>query len=99
MFTKVDKAGVLGSELRDVLTKYTEDNYLGFYQGLEQICKDFEINGGTVNRIPFTLGQVCFQDFCLFEGDAAGNIVNQILKRTPGFSTGKISKLLKGFKK
>lgn len=99
MFTKVDKAGVRGSQLRDALIKYTEDNYLGFYQGLQHICQQFEINGGRVERLPFTLGKVCFQDYCLFEGDAAANIVNQIIKRTPAISTSKISKFFNSFKK
>ena len=99
MFTKVDKAKVLREELVQVLTDYTDANYKGFFQGLEKICKDCEINGGKVERIPFTLGQVCFQDYCLFNGATAGNVVKKLLTRSKGFKNGKIQKVQSWFKK
>ena len=75
MLTKVDKTGVTGQDLVRVLTDYIENNYKGFYQGLEKICRDHEINGGKVERIPFSLGEVCFQDYCLFNEAPAANVV------------------------
>ena len=99
MFTKVDKAGVTGTALVQVLQEYTEKNYKGFYQGLERICRDKEINGGKVERIPFTLGQVCFQDYCLFDGRAASNVVKKLLVRSKGFKNGKLQRGLNIFKR
>ena len=99
MFTKVDKANALGDQLVQALKDYTDTNYRGFFQGLEKICKDCEINGGKVERIPFTLGQVCFQDYCLFNGASASNVVKKLLMRSKGFKNGKIQKVQKWFKK
>ncbi len=99
MVTKVDKAGVIGKELGDVLKEYIDTNYRGFYQGLERICRDCEINGGIVERIPFSLGQVCFQDYCLFNEKPAANVVKKLLTRSKGFKTGKFQKFLNIFKR
>jgi hypothetical protein len=99
MLTKVDKTGVKGQALVDVLTQYIEDNYKGFYQGLEKICRDCEINGGKVERIPFSLGQVCFQDYCLFNEAPAANVVKKLLTRSKGFKNGKLQKGLNIFRR
>lgn len=99
MLTKVDKTGVVGQELVSVLTDYIEKNYKGFYQGLEKICRDHEINGGKVERIPFSLGEVCFQDYCLFNEAPAANVVKKLLIRSKGFKNGKLQKGLNIFKR
>ncbi len=99
MLTKVDKTGVVGQRLVEILSKYIEDNYKGFYNGLEKICRDYEINGGKVERIPFSLGQVCFQDYCLFNEAPAANVVKKLLIRSKGFKNGKLQKGLNIFKK
>lgn len=95
MFTKVDRAGATGSALIDILRRYTEQHYPGFYNGLTRICKENEINGGVVERIPFTMGEVCFQDFCLFRGAAAALVVKELLRRSKSFKSGKLGKLNK----
>ena len=99
MLTKVDKTGVIGQDLIRVLTDYIENNYKGFYQGLEKICRDHEINGGKVERIPFSLGEVCFQDYCLFNEAPAANVVKKLLVRSKGFKSGKLQKGLNIFKR
>jgi len=99
MLTKVDKTGAVGQNLVSVLTDYIDDNYRGFYQGLESICRKNEINGGRVERVPFSLGSVCFQDFCLFNETPAANVVKKLLTRSKGFKTGKTSRILGMFKK
>ncbi len=88
MLTKVDKTGLVGKELVDTLAKYIEDNYNGFYQGLESICRRNKINDGKVWRIPFSLGEVCFQNYCVFNEIPAANVVRELLIRTkaPGKS-------------
>jgi len=99
MLTKVDKTGAVGQKLVNILEEYIEKNYKGFFNGLESICIDKEINGGKVERIPFSLGQVCFQDYCLFNEAPAANVVKKLLVRAKGFKNGKLQKGLKIFKK
>jgi len=52
-----------------------------------------------VEIVPFSLGQVCFQDFCLFDEKPAGNVVRKLLERSKGFKNGKLQKGLNIFKK
>lgn len=99
MLTKVDKAGVVGAELVNVLTQYIEDNYKGFYQGLERLCKQYEINNGKVERIPFSLGKVCFRDYCLFNEATAANVLKKILARSRGFRNGRFQRVSNIFKR
>jgi hypothetical protein len=99
MITKVDKAKAAIGQLADVLREYISENYGGFYNGLVKICKDFEINSGNVEIVPFSLGQVCFQDYCLFNEKPASNVVRILLERSKGFKNGKMQKGLNIFKK
>lgn len=88
IITKVDKAHASSGQLGSVLRNYITKNYLGFYNGLVRICKDYEINDGKVDILPFSLGKVCFQDYCLFDEIPATNIVQKLLERTKGFKNG-----------
>lgn len=90
MITKVDKAGVKGAKLQEVLKTYIRDNYGGFYNGLVKICNDCEINNGNVEVVPFSLGTVCFQDYCMFNEGPASNVVKKLLARTKGFKNDKL---------
>lgn len=99
MLTKVDKTGQVGDKLIETLQTYIEENYKSFYQGLEHICRQHGINNGKVDRVPFSLGQVCFQDYCLFDEESATNVVNILLNHSKGFSTGLLSKILNIFKR
>ena len=86
MITKADKAK---NATRETFTDYINDKYLGFYNGLEQICKDNEINKGKVEKIAFSLGDVCFQNYCRFNSRPAENVVNLILQRSASYRGGK----------
>ncbi len=86
MITKADKAK---NNSLSFFNKYINDRYLGFYNGLEQICKDNEINKGHVEKLAFSLGDVCFQNFCKFDARPAENVVNLILQRSASFRGGK----------
>jgi len=99
LISKVDKAKAQKGELKDVLRSYISKNYGGFYNGLVKICRDCEINNGEVEIVPFSLGQVCFQDYCLFDERPAANVVRKILGRSKGFKTDKLHKGLNYFKK
>ena len=86
MITKADKAK---NATKDTFTNYINEKYLGFYNGLEQICKDNEINRGKVEKLAFSLGDVCFQNYCRFNSRPAENVVNLILQRSASFRGGR----------
>ena len=86
MITKADKAK---NSTRDTFTNYINEKYLGFYNGLERICKDNEINKGKVEKLAFSLGDVCFQNYCRFNSRPAENVVNLILRRSASYHGGK----------
>lgn len=93
IITKVDKTGKVGAALVEELKAYIDANYRGFYNGLQRICEENEINGGVIERIPFSLGDVCFQNYCLFNPKPAAKVVEIMLNRSGCFKTGKIGKL------
>ncbi len=95
MLTKVDKTGKVGQPLVKELKSYIISKYKGFYDRLQRICIDREINGGEVECIPFSLGQVCFQDYCLFNEAPAANMVRKLIIRAKGFKKGKLRAILK----
>ena len=95
MITKADKAR---NATRETFSNYINEKYLGFYNGLEQICKDNEINKGKVEKLAFSLGDVCFQNYCRFNSKPAENIVNLILQRSASDRGGKLGKLEKLFR-
>ncbi len=86
MITKADK---VKNADKETFNKYIEDKYRGFYNGLEQICKDNEINRGKVEKIAFSLGDVCFQNYCKFDARPASNVVRLILSRSACTRKGK----------
>ena len=86
MITKADK---VKNPSKDVFTQYINEKYKGFYNGLEQICKDNEINKGRVEKIAFSLGEVCFQNYCRFNARPAENVVNLLLQRSASYRGGK----------
>ena len=95
MITKADK---VKNATKETFNQYINDKYLGFYNGLEQICKDNEINRGRVEKIAFSLGEVCFQNYCKFDSRPAENVVNLILQRSASYRGGKRGKLEKIFR-
>ena len=99
MITKVDKAKAEKGQLANILKEYINKYYVGFYNGLVKICKNYEINKGSVEVIPFSLGEVCFQDYCLFDENPASNVINKLLERSKGFKNGRFQRGLNIFKK
>ena len=99
LITKADKVNVTGKELEEKLTAYIKDCYLGFFKGLEDICKQNEINGGRVDIMPFTLGKVCFQTYCRFDDETAKNVVSFILDHAYRKRTSKMHSFVDWFRK
>lgn len=99
IITKVDKANANPKERKNILCEYVKNNYESFYNGLETICKENEINNGKVDIIPFSLGNVCFQDYCQFNETPAANIVRELLERTKGFKNNRFHRFTNILKK
>ncbi len=89
IYIMISKADKVKNATKDTFTDYINDKYLGFYNGLEQICKDNEINKGKVEKIAFSLGEVCFQNYCRFNSRPAENVVSLLLQRSASFRGGK----------
>lgn len=84
LISKVDKAQSKGEELKEKLKSYIQEDYATFYNGLQRICKDCNINKGEVQVVPFTLGEVCFEDYCKFQDGAANAVLRIIMERSYG---------------
>lgn len=88
--TKVDKLKAhKGQNKSALLSEHVIDHYGDFYNGLKQICEANQINGGKVSVLPFSLGKVCFQNYCKFNTAYAASIVNLIMERSDGYRIGK----------
>ena len=79
LISKVDKASYEGS-LDNHLLRYMTKNYLGFYNSLLRISKEHNINNGRVNIVPFSIGDVCFKDYCLFDATSATKVVDLFIR-------------------
>lgn len=89
IYIMISKADKVKNPSKDVFSQYINEKYKGFYNGLEQICKDNEINKGRVEKIAFSLGEVCFQNYCKFNARPAENVVNLLLQRSASYRSGK----------
>ncbi len=101
IITKVDKANVKGQQLTNKLREYVSEQYGGFYNGLVNICSrnNCDINNGIVEILPFTLGEVCFQNYCLFNDESASNVVRKLLERSKGLKNGSLQHTLNIFRR
>jgi hypothetical protein len=93
LISKVDKIEATGQELVDHLRAYMEKYYQGFFNTLTNICKNMKINNGLVEIKPFSIGKVCFENYCKFNDEAANDVVRTMLKRTKGYTYKELEKL------
>lgn len=99
LVTKSDLTGAKSDNERNAkLADYIRTNYQQFYNGLKGLCKENEINEGNVDIIPFSLGDVCFQNLCMFDSRTADTVIKLIVNRAKGFKTGKLAKFWNKFK-
>ena len=82
LVTKVDKINEKGVALQDELRSFIKDNYHGFYKNLEKVCRDYDINCGTVLISPFSVGEVCMQDFFLYKDEYATAVAKVIIEES-----------------
>lgn len=99
LITKTDKINKQGEDFVSELKEHINNNYLQFLNGLKLICRENEINDGEVEIIPFTLGEVCFQNYCRFKEKTAAFVVNKILERSYGYKPGKLNRIMSKLKK
>lgn len=91
IITKADKAGDAN------IGEYIDKHYSGFYNGLTQRMTKWGINTrkgkSQVKRFPFSIGDVCFQKWCLYDPEWTQWIIEEIKTRSYGIETGLIGKL------
>lgn len=99
IYIMVSKADKMPNPSRDALVGYVRERYQGFYNQLESICRMNEINAGKVEILAFSLGDVCFRDFCRFDPRPAENALRTLMQRCASFKAGKLGKFISGFNK
>lgn len=97
LISKVDNASYEGS-LEEHLLKYMTKNYLGFYNNLLLICKEHGINKGHVKIVPFSIGNVCFKDYCQFDATSATKMVDLLVRYSCFEKQGFWQKILSKFR-
>lgn len=97
LISKVDNASYEGS-LEEHLLKYMTKNYLGFYNNLLLICKEHGINKGLVKIVPFSIGNVCFKDYCQFDATSATKMVDLLVRYSCFEKQGFWQKILSKFR-
>ena len=65
---------------------YVKRNYRSLYQNLSILCEKNDINNQVINVEYFTLGEVCFQNYCCFNPDASKAIVDILMERSAAVS-------------
>ena len=90
IITKADKAGDAN------IGEYIDEHYNGFYTGLTQRMTKWGINTrkgkSQVKRFPFSIGDVCFQKWCIYDPEWTQWIIEEIKNRSYGIETGLIGK-------
>lgn len=79
LVTKCDLACPNGEDVNEVLREYIETHYIGFYKTMRQLCRKYDINGGDLEIIPFSVGDIYFQDYCRFDNESASAVLDTIL--------------------
>lgn len=97
LISKVDNASYEGS-LEEHLLKYMTKNYLGLYNNLLLICKEHGINKGRVKIVPFSIGNVCFKDYCQFDATSATKMVDLLVRYSCFEKQGFWQKILSKFR-
>ena len=90
IITKADKAG--DNSIKD----YIDEHYNGFFNGLTQRMTKWGINTrkgkSQVKRFPFSIGDVCFQKWCIYDSEWTQWIIEEIKNRSYGIETSLIGK-------
>lgn len=81
MVTQVDKSGQKDENLKEHIRHYieSESNYINIADQLKKICEDNHINRDKLAVILFSLGEVCFKDYCMFSPRFTRNALEILL--------------------
>ena len=98
LITKADKAPE-GTDFGE----YVNQNYDGFGSTLKKLMEKTGINTrrgeSVVKRFPFSIGDVCFRNWCIYDPEWTQYIIEEIKNRSYGEQTGRIGKFKKAIRK
>lgn len=92
IYIMVSKADRAHDKSANHIIEYINDKYRGFVNNLQLVCEKNEINGGKVNIMAFSLGEVCFKNYCRFNSRPAENFVKTVMLTTATKPAGKIGR-------
>lgn len=102
LVTKADRINAAGDDEKEVdgVKDYLWNNYRTFYYDLKAICEKYEINNGELGFIPFSIGEVCFQNYCLTNlGKAESLVYDCFLDTAYAQEEGIVGKLIRSLGK
>lgn len=101
LVTKVDKCKdkdgltLTGEKLKEELLRYLNGPYENLCKTLKDICRTNEINGKELNWLPFSVGDVAFRKYCLFNDKHSRVVVRTIIQRSTSYRPGILHKIRK----
>jgi len=82
VITKCDLMPCRKEQRKTMIKEYLRnENFTSFVNSLKSKCEQHSINAGNLTAIPFSLGEVYFQQICCLDRDSAGKILNVFLDR------------------
>lgn len=81
LVTKADKMNVPKAQLHKKANDYVLKEFAGFYNNLSLIAQRHNINNGEVRVMPFNIGNVEMQNYCVFEDEYAIDFVKKVFLR------------------
>ena len=84
VLTKSDLMDCDKSDQINQISQYLQNNnFSAFVNSLRSKCEENSINGGRILATPFALGNVYFQQMCIFEDETSRNIIDILMRRIP----------------
>ncbi len=87
LMTKADQAEQEDLNPTEACREELLRNYNNFTQSLKRVCRRNNINNGELIVIPFTLGEVCFRNYCLFDNHCSENVLRALVASVKGFKS------------
>lgn len=66
-------------DIESSIKDFIRSRYSGVYNGLIEICCNYEINGGTLPIIPFSCGETCSQDMVKISELSSEHFINNVI--------------------
>lgn len=82
VITKSDLMDCEKEDRKNHIYEYLNNhNFKAFVKSLKTKCKNYSINGGNLTAIPFSLGEVYFQQICNLDSEPSKKIVDILMER------------------